>query len=211
MRGVLSDPAVCAEGRTKRQQILDAAYQVFSRKGFHRATVDEIVALADTGKGTVYNYFVNKERLFYILVRERSAPFEAALAEVAAGPEDSPTKLRKIIRLFTKFFVDNADLWRVMIHEMRGVGAEGHSKLAPQQREKYREDMVRIVGDVEKVIRDGLAKGAFAGCDPKIAAYSLLSVVLMMAFQGFVGDDPEAAAERVADMFLHGITKRDPG
>ncbi|MGL5512818.1 MAG: TetR/AcrR family transcriptional regulator, partial [Sporomusa sp.] len=43
----------------KRQQILDAAHTVFSRKGYHRATVDEIISLADTGKGTVYNYFVN--------------------------------------------------------------------------------------------------------------------------------------------------------
>ena len=65
-----------AEVRSKRQQILDAAGVVFARKGYHKATVDEIIALADTGKGTVYNYFVNKEQLFYTLIQERSAPFE---------------------------------------------------------------------------------------------------------------------------------------
>ena len=52
------------EGRSKRELILEAAYDVFSRKGYHRATIDEIIALADTGKGTVYNYFVNKDQLF---------------------------------------------------------------------------------------------------------------------------------------------------
>ncbi|WP_333593778.1 helix-turn-helix domain-containing protein, partial [Anaerospora hongkongensis] len=52
------------ENRSKREQILDAAYQIFSQKGYHRTTIDEIIALADTGKGTVYNYFVNKEQLF---------------------------------------------------------------------------------------------------------------------------------------------------
>ncbi len=53
---------------SKRQQILDAAVYVFSRKGYHIATVDEVVALADIGKGTVYNYLVNKEQLFYTLI-----------------------------------------------------------------------------------------------------------------------------------------------
>ena len=47
------------ESKSKRQQILDAAYNIFSRKGFYKTTVDEIIAMADTGKGTVYNYFVN--------------------------------------------------------------------------------------------------------------------------------------------------------
>ncbi|MBC8015835.1 MAG: TetR family transcriptional regulator, partial [Sporomusaceae bacterium] len=37
------------DSHNKRQQILDAAYIIFSRKGYHRATVDEIIALADTG------------------------------------------------------------------------------------------------------------------------------------------------------------------
>ena len=54
------------DARSKRQQILDAACKVFSRKGYHRATVDEIIALADTGKGTVYNYFVNNCKFYAI-------------------------------------------------------------------------------------------------------------------------------------------------
>jgi len=84
----------------KRQQILDAAYTVFSRKGYHRATVDEIIALADTGKGTVYNYFVNKEQLFYTLIIERSASFEAELNATATLTEPSLNKIKKPSKYF---------------------------------------------------------------------------------------------------------------
>ena len=86
-----------AEVRNKRQQILDAAGVVFARKGYHKATVDEIIALADTGKGTVYNYFVNKEQLFYTLIQERSASFEQNSEAILSSAEPP---LQKIHTLF---------------------------------------------------------------------------------------------------------------
>lgn len=48
----------------KNERILRAAEAVFSKKGYRQATLDEIVKIADTGKGTVYKYFNNKENLF---------------------------------------------------------------------------------------------------------------------------------------------------
>ena len=48
-----------------RKRLMAATEAVFSRRGYAQATVDEIIALADTGKGTVYNYFGNKRRAIY--------------------------------------------------------------------------------------------------------------------------------------------------
>ena len=45
----------------KKDRILIAAEDVFSRRGYTKATLDEIIALADTGKGTLYKYFGNKD------------------------------------------------------------------------------------------------------------------------------------------------------
>lgn len=49
----------------KNERILRAAEAVFSKKGYRQATLDEIVKIADTGKGTVYKYFNNKENLYF--------------------------------------------------------------------------------------------------------------------------------------------------
>jgi len=49
---------------SKKLRILQAAEIIFSRKGYVQATLDEIIELADTGKGTVYKYFGNKDNLF---------------------------------------------------------------------------------------------------------------------------------------------------
>lgn len=57
---------------SKEKRILKAAEKVFSRKGYMQATLDEIIQIADTGKGTVYKYYQNKENLFYTLVNGKN-------------------------------------------------------------------------------------------------------------------------------------------
>jgi len=193
--------------RNKRQQILDAAYVVFSRKGFHRATVDEIIALADTGKGTVYNYFVNKEQLFYTLIQERSAPLDQALADVANSQQPPLDKIRAMIKLFLQFYVTNADLWRVLMHEVRGCGGEGYSNFSQQQQEKYRQRFRDTIGMLEIVLREGINQGVIRECDVTKAAYGLFSVIVMMVFQKFVAEDIDTTANTIADIFLYGVAR----
>jgi AcrR family transcriptional regulator len=57
-----------------RNRIVSAAVQVLSNKGIEEATVDEIAAKADVGKGTIYNYFRTKEEIvvaFLITIEEK--------------------------------------------------------------------------------------------------------------------------------------------
>jgi AcrR family transcriptional regulator len=51
-----------------RQRVLDAAVEVFSRRGYHAATVDEIAEAAGFSKGAVYSNFASKEELFLALL-----------------------------------------------------------------------------------------------------------------------------------------------
>lgn len=196
------------DSKNKRQQILDAAYLVFSRKGFHRATVDEIIALADTGKGTVYNYFVNKERLFYTLIQERSAPFQARLHKLCAAEADPLRKVHILTREFLRFYSKNADLWRVLLHEMRAFGTVGYSAFTPEQQEKYREIFEEVLAVLQSVIEDGVEKRVIKPCNPKQAAYGLFSAIIAIVLQQLVGNDSDEAADRIAHTFLFGIAER---
>jgi len=55
--------------RLRRQQILDAAMDVFSRKGFHLAPTAEIAREAGIAEGTIYNYFPSKRELFIAVIK----------------------------------------------------------------------------------------------------------------------------------------------
>ena len=56
-----------------REHLLDAALEVFSRRGYYAASVDEIAAEAGYSKGAVYSNFSNKEELFLALIDRRFA------------------------------------------------------------------------------------------------------------------------------------------
>jgi AcrR family transcriptional regulator len=56
---------------TARERVLDAAAKVFASRGYHAATVDEIVQAADLTKGALYAHFSSKQELFIQLLEER--------------------------------------------------------------------------------------------------------------------------------------------
>ena len=53
-----------AEKNQKRQDILSSARALFKDKGFHNTKMDEIALAAGVGKGTLYEYFKNKQDIF---------------------------------------------------------------------------------------------------------------------------------------------------
>lgn len=67
----------------RRQQIIDAAYRCFARKGFHQTTMREIYAEAGLSPGAVYHYFASKDDIIeasFLFDHQRSLPiFEQAL------------------------------------------------------------------------------------------------------------------------------------
>ncbi|WP_378954079.1 TetR/AcrR family transcriptional regulator [Pelosinus sp. sgz500959] len=197
------------DSQNKRQQILDAAYIVFSRKGYHRATVDEIIALADTGKGTVYNYFTNKEQLFYTLIKERSTPFEGILENIVTSSEEPLQKVQTIVKAFLEFYQVNAELWRVVMYEVRGIGVEGYSNFTLEQRDKYQAWFCRSIGMIEKVLIEGKEQGAIVEkCDANRVAHSLFSVIVTSVFRNFVSEDIGETAYNITEFLLYGVAKK---
>ncbi len=79
------------------QHILGAAYQVFARRGYEAATVDEIAAECGISKGALYHHFSSKEDLFATLIRTR---YELpAFTAISAWPEERPFDVGELVSL----------------------------------------------------------------------------------------------------------------
>lgn len=107
----------------KDKRIMAAAEQVFSRKGYTQATLDEIIKIADTGKGTVYKYYKNKENLFYSLVMRKNEPFLQKLQAVERQECGVEQKLLNYFAELVCFMHENAVIWQVLLFEMSGSGS----------------------------------------------------------------------------------------
>ena len=78
-----------AEARAQtRERLLDAAAEVFARKGYGAASVEEIAESAGYSVGAVYSNFHGKEQLFSELMAERAAGRVEAIVEAMQGARD---------------------------------------------------------------------------------------------------------------------------
>ncbi|MBP6990291.1 MAG: TetR/AcrR family transcriptional regulator [Spirochaetes bacterium] len=56
------------KGEKTRDRLLKCAEKAFSKKGYYETQVSDIVKLAHVAKGTIYQYFKNKEEIFSTLL-----------------------------------------------------------------------------------------------------------------------------------------------
>ena len=74
-----------AREEATRQRILKAAFRVFIEKGFHRASIDDVVAACGLSVGAIYNYFPNKDELIRASIDDTGRQeTEALLADTQA-------------------------------------------------------------------------------------------------------------------------------
>lgn len=93
----------------------------FSRRGYTKATLDEIIALADTGKGTLYKYFGNKDNLFYTLIEEKHNHLMDELHSLTAQQPDIRGKLQAYLNCMLKFLRTNKGLWLIVWYELNAA------------------------------------------------------------------------------------------
>jgi AcrR family transcriptional regulator len=53
-----------------KKRIIEAAYTIFYKKGFHSSTMDDIAKEVGVSKGTLYSYFNSKEELLQIAANQ---------------------------------------------------------------------------------------------------------------------------------------------
>ncbi len=118
--GVEEDAApVMTKKILKRESILRAAIDVFSKKDFRTAGVAEIARKAGVADGTIYQYFKSKEDLFFSIPIEKTKEFRQELELHLEGISGALNKIRKFVWYFLYFFKTNPDYGRILMLEMR--------------------------------------------------------------------------------------------
>jgi AcrR family transcriptional regulator len=68
--------------KLKRENIAKSCLELFSTHGFHNVTVSEIAKTAGIGKGTVYEYFANKEDIVLELMECLQSEYDKKLIDL---------------------------------------------------------------------------------------------------------------------------------
>jgi AcrR family transcriptional regulator len=197
------------EARTgeRRAQILGAALEVFSRRGFHGATIREIAGSAGLAEGTIYLYFPSKQDLL-----------RGVIGLVADGGEDTPPDLSgggagsdeaflmALVQSRVRSLARHASFLRLVVHE-----ADLHEDL---RREFFRRLHDPFVARFSAYLERRIADGAFRPVNIEVASSICFRMVMSYVMTQHVLDvapirhhDDEYLGEMVA-LILRGLTAR---
>jgi AcrR family transcriptional regulator len=92
--------------RDPRQRFLDAAYDLFSRRGIRDVGVEELIEAAGVAKATLYRHFAGKDELVLAFLgeRERRWTFGFVEAGALAAGETPEERLLGIFDVFDAWF-----------------------------------------------------------------------------------------------------------
>lgn len=186
-------------GTDRRNQLLEAALEVFAKKGFDGATTKEVAAAAGVTEAIIFRHFPSKQALYTAVLDHHVQSEEAQewLAEIRGWMEQNNDEevLRSIARAILQSYRTDTRYERVLLF----AALEGHELGLAHNRQ--------LVTPIFELLRDYFARrqreGAIADLDPGaiIAAIVGMTKNHAMVTQMF-GYDTGAADEEVIDSFV---------
>lgn len=189
----------------QRQEMLAAAFDLFSQKGFHNVSMHEIAGKAEFAIGTLYKFFENKEDLYKALVLEQCDKFEDAVARAIEKPGDEVEKLRNYVRTKGERFRGNLPFVRLFLAESRGASFNIKAGLDEELRKRYYAFLEKLAS----IFDSGIKKKRFKNItDPyhlAVALDSILDAFLLLWLDAPerhpYPDDPDT----ILDIFFRGL------
>lgn len=109
-------------------KILDAALDIFSRKGFYNTKLDEIVEASHTSKGAIYFHFPNKERLFLALVDQFADLLERRVVEAIQHEDKGINRVRIAMVTILETFGRYRRPAKILLVQAAGLGSTFEDK-----------------------------------------------------------------------------------
>jgi len=101
----------------RREGILAAAEEVFARRGYHGAALDDIAQAAGISKALIYEHFASKRELHASLVNAHVEEIFQRLQASAAADRPGEERLRDGIDAFLSFVEEHRDAWRALFRD----------------------------------------------------------------------------------------------
>lgn len=197
----------------RKAVILECAKRLFSKNGYFATQISDIIEEAGIARGTVYQYFKNKDDIFITLLEDYYAKWEKVMEEIDGELDLANITARHYleyrIRKNLKFFADDRDLCNILLR--MGLGLPGHLEGVVR---RFESRILNVtIKDFELGQRNGHVK---PGLDLELAA-NLFSGALLRAAYYYFGrtrknaavDDVEKATLKIAEIIAPGIFVAD--
>jgi len=190
-----------------RRQILGVALNMFSEKGFHGVTMNDIARESEFAVGTLYKFFKSKEDLYGALLLEKIDEMQDTFHAALEGDKDEIDSIRGFLEALIRLTKKNASFFQLYLAEVHGTGPAALASIDIALKERREREITRLAGVFERGVRNKV----FRDFDPFLMAAALDGMISGLIIQYLThGERHPLDAETIMEMFLGPIVLAQP-
>lgn len=153
----------------RKQAIIDKAAEIFHKKGYESASLDDVSKALGITRPALYHYVKNKNELLTIIYTQAFENIFRDTEEISSMDLPPDEKLRRIIvNHITNIIMKDLSMFSVFFSE--------ENQLPKKDIAKIREEKKRYTKIFERIVAEGMAEGVFKKTDAKLQAYAILGM-----------------------------------
>src|SRR5512139_1371448 len=119
-----------------KDEILDAAALIFSQKGYHASSMQDIAEAVSLQKASLYHHVSSKQEILLALLDRALELLLERISAISVQEIAADKKLREMIRAYLQILTENIDLSVVLLFEHRSLERKQHARHVPN-RDKF--------------------------------------------------------------------------
>ena len=202
-------------GVDRRQQILDAALEIFAEQGFEAATNKAIAEHAEVNQGLIYFYFASKADVYFATSAYYTAQVVAQLDAVFAQVEEADPAygfarlLRETMLILST--PPSSHLLRIM-YQVAGSRTPVGELSNTEERRAIAGLARHLTQRFREYLEARIARKQFNALNPTLVSYmltrTLIATITMRGQGGTSQPDLDSLAETMATLYCYGFLPR---
>ncbi len=196
-----TDPA---RAKRRQREIIDAAAEIFHRKGYSETSVQDIAEAVGILKGSLYYYIDSKEDLLFQMLLEVHEDAKGIVEETAALEVSALERLRVYVQRHVEYNAQNLSKIAVYYHDFGLLTAKRKRAIMNQRRyyEKF------VIGMIEDAKADGSVDESI---DASLAANAIFGVVnwIYTWYRPSGSASPAYLGKLYAELVVNGLASGD--
>ncbi len=204
------------EKQQRRNDIIEAAEELFDAKGFESTTIEEIARKTELSKGTIYLYFQSKDELLLEVCAKGIMGFRQDLEAAANSKRSIDNKIKAVCAAYIDYFIKVPHIFRVL-HDT--LTERLRNNLSGETMSLINWTIVEVLKFSSAIVQQGIDSGKFrSDIDPysfSIAVWQMSSGLLDLAILKDPGiidrDSLEEILSKSIDIMIDGLKAGAPG
>jgi len=184
-----------------REQVVQAARQVFARFGFKKTALDDIARESRKGKSTIYYYFKSKDEIFKAVIDAeaeiRAKAIEAQISQI----EDSMLKLKTYIYVRMQTLKMVANYYEAIKNDL----LDNLYFVNSFRSEHIEEEITRV----QNMLLEGIEKNIFTIQNPLLTAKTIVTILhgfeVPLILKNLSDEELQKSVDEMLNILFHGI------